>query len=93
MEITVFHVFKDEHPVLSLRTHAVQVDDVLVLESGQQLGLSLEVSPQSFAAVSLECLDSNGCRAFLLLQVGALSEEDQAEIALSDEASRANIFW
>lgn len=45
VQVSVFHVFKHHDERVALHAHAVEGDDVLVLQVGEELGLSVEVRP------------------------------------------------
>lgn len=47
----MFHVFKHHDERVALDTHAVEGDDVLVLQVGEQLGLSVEVGAAALAGL------------------------------------------
>lgn len=41
----MFHVFKHHNERVSIYAHAIKLNNVVMLQVGQQLGLSLEVLP------------------------------------------------
>lgn len=43
VEVSVLHVLEHHDEGVALHTHAVEGDDVLVLQVGQQLGFTMEV--------------------------------------------------
>lgn len=45
VEVAVFHVLKHHNKGIALHTHAVERDDVFMLQIGQQLSLTMEVLP------------------------------------------------
>lgn len=45
IEVAVLHVLKDHDEGVAVHAHAVELHYVIVLEVGQQLGLTLEVLP------------------------------------------------
>lgn len=51
VEVPVLHVLKDHDEWVSLHADTVELDNVLVLEVGQQLGLSVEVLARIVAGV------------------------------------------
>lgn len=48
VQVSVFHVLKDHDERVALHAHAVEGDDVLVLQVGEELRLSVEVRPAAF---------------------------------------------
>lgn len=51
VEVPVLHVLEDHDEGVPVAAHAVELDDVLVLEVGQQLGLAVEVFASVVAGV------------------------------------------
>ncbi len=45
VEVAVFHVLKHHNKGIALHTHAIERDDVFMLQIGQQLSLTMEVLP------------------------------------------------
>lgn len=45
VEVAVFHVLKHHDKGIALNTHAVECDNVFMLQIGQQLRLTMEVLP------------------------------------------------
>lgn len=56
VEVAVPHVLEHHGERFSIRAHAVEADDVLMLEHGQELGLALEVLSSRLVGV-LQRLD------------------------------------
>ena len=52
VEVPVLHVLKHHDERVPVNTHAVEMDDVLVLQVGQQLRLALEVLPRRQTGLS-----------------------------------------
>lgn len=59
VEVPMLHVLEDHDEGIALHTHAVELDDVLVLEVGQQLGLAVKVLACVVTSV-LQCLGTRG---------------------------------
>lgn len=49
VEVSVLHVLEHHDKGITLYTHAVKRDDVLMLQVGQKLRLSVEVGPSALA--------------------------------------------
>ena len=62
VEIAVLHVLEHHDEGVPVHTHAVELDDVLVLQVGEQLGLPLEVLPGRQGGI-LQGLGGHGQRA------------------------------
>lgn len=61
VEVSVFHIFKHHDERVALDTHPVEGDDVLVLQVGQKLRLSVEVRPAALVGF-FQCLKKKGKR-------------------------------
>lgn len=55
VEVAMLHVLEHHNKRIALHTHSVERDDVLVLQIGQQLGLTMEVLPGVLAGL-FQCL-------------------------------------
>lgn len=51
VEVTVFHIFKHHDERVALYTHAVEGDDVFMLQVGEKLGLPVEVRPAALVGL------------------------------------------
>lgn len=47
----MFHIFKHHDEWVALHTHAIEGDNVFVLQVGEELGLSVEVRPAALAGL------------------------------------------
>lgn len=53
----MLHVLEHHNKRIALHTHSIERDDVLVLQIGQQLGLTVEVLPGVLAGL-FQCLQT-----------------------------------
>lgn len=56
VEVSVLHELEDHHECVALSTHAVEGDDVVVLQARQQLRLALKVRPRDVTRLPLQRL-------------------------------------
>lgn len=60
----MLHVFKDHDEGVPITTHPVELDNVLMLQVGEQLGLPLKILPGGQGGV-LQCLEQSRTNAVL----------------------------
>lgn len=63
IEVSVLHVLKDHDEGVPIATHPIELDNVFVLQVGEQLSLPLEILPGSQGGV-LQGLETTQDRSF-----------------------------